>query len=219
MIGNRQTQKQHTKTVSTCVKKQRGVGMIEVLITVFILAVGLLGVASLQFIGSFSNKEALSRTQAVMVAQQMSERLRASTVSSSVTDGFVVDNNYFDPDNYNFANLSCASSARPYECHCLTIPIEIPNCQTNDCSSAELAVFDAYQMSCSVAREIPEAELSVSCADSDTSDTDACTAGSIHTIMVKWPALSWRDDTKIANTNCNASDSAQFDCVVKEVTL
>jgi type IV pilus assembly protein PilV len=200
-------------------KQQRGVGMIEVLITLVILAVGLLGVASLQFIGSFANKEALSRTQAVMVTEQMTERLRASTVGSLVSDGFVVHNNYFEDDNYNFNNLSCGISEPLFECYCLEIPVEIPNCQTNDCDASGLAIFDAYQMSCSMVRENPNAIISVSCDDTDATDTDACTAGSIHNVMVKWPAQSWRDDIKKANSNCNADDSAEYDCVVKTVTL
>lgn len=199
--------------------RQRGVGMIEVLITLVILAVGLLGVASLQFIGSFANKEALARTQAVMVTEQMTERLRASTVSSQVTDGFVVSNNYFDDDNYNFNNLSCTGSTPPYECHCLTIPAAIPNCQANECVASDLAVFDAYQMSCSMARENPNAVISVTCDDTDTTDTDACTAGSIHNIMVKWPTQTWRNDVKKANANCNVNSSYEYDCVLKEVTL
>ena len=200
-------------------KRQRGVGMVEVLITLVILAIGLLGVASLQFIGSFANKEALARTQAVMVTQQMTERLRAGTVASLVTDGFVVNNNYFDDLNYNFGNLSCNSSAPPYECHCLTVPAAIPNCQVNDCDASDLALFDAYQMSCSMVRENPNATISVSCVDMDTTDTDACTAGSIHKIMVKWPSQSWRDDFKKSNTNCNENNASEYDCVVKEVTL
>jgi type IV pilus assembly protein PilV len=200
-------------------KHQNGVGMIEVLITLVILAIGLLGVASLQFIGSFANKEALARTQAVMVTQQMTERLRAGTVASQVTDGFVVHNNYFDDANYNFGNLTCNSSAPPYECHCLTIPATIPNCQTNDCEASDLAIFDAYQMSCSMVRENPNATITVSCDDTNTTDLDTCTAGSIHNIMVKWPSQNWRDDFKKANTNCNENSDSDFDCVVKEVTL
>ena len=42
---------------------QQGVGMIEVLVTLFIVSVGLLGVAYLQIVGSFTNSEALSRSQ------------------------------------------------------------------------------------------------------------------------------------------------------------
>jgi type IV pilus assembly protein PilV len=208
----------HTKQLNT-LKREKGVGMIEVLITLVILAVGLLGVASLQFVGSFANKEALARTQAVLATQEMTERLRASAVTSKVTDGFVVHNNYVNENFYNFDNLSCSSSAPDYECHCLSIPADIPNCQKNECVAAQLAIFDAYQMSCAVVRENANATVEMSCDDTDTSDTDACTAGSIHKIMVKWPVQNWRDDFKKANSNCNDGDSSEYDCVIKEVIL
>lgn len=201
------------------IKYQQGVGMIEVLVTLVILSIGLLGVASLQFVGSFSNKEALARTQAVMVSQQMAERLKASTIASSITDGFVVHNDYFNPDIYNFKNLSCGSSLPPYQCYCLTFPVQIPNCQANECTQTQIATFDAYQMSCATVMESPKAKLFVTCDDNDTTDVDACTAGSIHTIMIKWPAQKWRGDNRVLNDNCNADGDGTFDCVVKEITL
>lgn len=206
--------------VYKCRSFERGVGMIEVLVTLVILAVGLLGVASLQFVGSFNNKEALARTQAVMVAQQMSERLRASTVTSAVTDGFVVHNNYFDSDFYNFDNLSCTTTQTDYLCHCEVVPASITNCQSGECNAAEIAIFDAYQMSCATVRENPNATIEVSCiSDSNPGDADACTAGSLHSIMVKWPMKSWGNQYKKANQRCNTDTSAEFDCIAIEIAL
>ena len=51
--------------------EQHGLGMVEVMVTLFILSIGLLGVAYLQFVGSYTNSEALSRSQSVLVAQQL----------------------------------------------------------------------------------------------------------------------------------------------------
>ena len=205
---------------NSTLQAQRGVGMIEVLVTLVILAIGLLGVASLQFVGSFTNKEALARTQAVMVAQQMSERLRASTVPSQVTDGFVVNNNYFNTDLYNFDNLSCGSGQSDFDCFCQAVPADITNCETGECDASEIATFDAYQMSCAVVRENPSATIEVACLnDSDPGDTDSCTAGSIHSVMVKWPMKSWGDQHKIANQRCNTNNTAEYDCVAIEIAL
>ncbi len=204
---------------NTGLLSQQGVGLIEILITLVILAVGLLGVASLQFVGSFSNKEALARTNAVLVAQQMSERLRASSVVSNVTDGFVVNNTYFDSNAYNFASLSCTSGKPPYECFCLALPAGLADCESNQCTPAEIAAFDAHQMSCATVKENPNASISVTCDDLDNTDADACTAGSLHRIMITWPMKSWREQVKIANPKCNASNTANNDCVVVEVTL
>jgi type IV pilus assembly protein PilV len=198
-------------------KQQRGIGMIEVLITLFILSIGLLGVASMQFVGSFSNKDGLARTQAVMVAQQMSERLRASVVPSQFSDGFVVNNEYFDAANYNFAGATCTGN--PYQCNCLTIPATVPNCQTNDCTANQVAQFDAYQMSCAAVESNPNATLAVECDDKILGDADTCSAGSIHTIRVNWPSAGWQDGNRVANQNCNATAQSSEDCVILRVAL
>ena len=50
--------------------------MIEVLVAVFVLAVGMLGTASLQLTSKRSSMEAKSRTMATMVAQGFVERMR-----------------------------------------------------------------------------------------------------------------------------------------------
>ncbi|MDM7859740.1 type IV pilus modification protein PilV [Alteromonas sp. ASW11-36] len=200
-------------------QKQAGVGMIEVLVTLFILSVGLLGVASLQFIGSFSNADALSRTQAVLVAQQMSERLRASAVSSTQGDGVVVNNDYFDANLYNFTNLSCNSGAQPYDCFCQAHPATIPNCSQNSCTAAEFAAFDAYEMSCAAVNTNPLIELELTCVDNNALDTDACSVGSRHRIILAWPVEQWQGNSRALNTDCLVGRSGDHDCVILEVTL
>jgi type IV pilus assembly protein PilV len=199
---------------------QKGLGMVEVLVTLFILSIGLLGVASLQFVASFSNADALNRTQAIFVAQQFSERLNANAQSSDVADGFVVDNAYFDDDLYNFDNLTCSTEgASPYDCHCKSHPSSIANCQTGECDSAELAEFDAYQMSCATVRNNPNAKISLTCTDKDLGDTDLCTAGSIHEVIVTWPVRNWQGNERVLNSACNKVSSDSNDCVVVEVAL
>lgn len=57
---------------------QGGFGMIEVLIAVLILAIGLLGMASLQTTGMQMVTGSLSRSQAVALASDLIERVRAN---------------------------------------------------------------------------------------------------------------------------------------------
>lgn len=198
---------------------QQGVGMIEVLVTLFILSVGLLGVAYLQFVGSFTNSEALSRSQSVLVAQQLTERLRASAVFSPLGKGLVVHNDYFDEDLYNFSGMTCASGL-PHTCYCLERPIVIPNCNDNVCTSAQLAVFDAYEVSCSAVAANPEIEISLSCElDNNAADTDACSAGSKHVVILSWPVENWQNINRILNADCNVGETIPHDCVSVDVTL
>ncbi|WJG08483.1 type IV pilus modification protein PilV [Aliiglaciecola sp. LCG003] len=199
--------------------QQRGVGMIEVLVTLFILSVGLLGVASLQFVSSFSNSDALNRSQSVMVAQQLSERLRASARMSLVGDGLVVDQNYFDADIYNFNNLSCNSSALPYACFCLVQPADIPDCSGSQCSAAEFAIYDAYEASCSAVGSNPSVEIQVNCEDNDLFDTEQCSSGSRVNIMLRWPVENRQNIERALNDSCNEGKSEPHDCVRLDVVL
>jgi type IV pilus assembly protein PilV len=198
---------------------QQGVGMIEVLVTLFILSVGLLGVAYLQFVGSFTNSEALSRSQSVLVAQQLTERLRASAVFSPLGKGLVVHNDYFDEDLYNFSGMTCASGL-PHACYCLERPVSVPNCNDNVCTAAQLAAFDAYEVSCSAVAANPEIEISLSCEeDNDLADTDTCSVGSKHVVILSWPVENWQNIERTLNADCNVGETLPHDCVSVDVTL
>jgi len=58
--------------------RQAGFSMIEVLITVFVVAIGLLSIASVQFMSKRSNFEAVQRTTATLLAHDILERMRAN---------------------------------------------------------------------------------------------------------------------------------------------
>jgi len=60
------------------VKQQRGVGMIEVLVTVLVLAIGLLGLASLQVASMKNTNNAHYRALATIYAYDMAERMRSN---------------------------------------------------------------------------------------------------------------------------------------------
>ncbi|MCF2948340.1 prepilin-type N-terminal cleavage/methylation domain-containing protein [Paraglaciecola aquimarina] len=199
-------------------KRQQGIGMIEVLVTLFILSVGLLGVAYLQLVGSFTNSEALSRSQSVLVAQQITERLRANAVFSPIGDGLVVHNDYFTPGIYNFTGLSCTSGL-PHTCYCLSLPATIPDCNTNTCSAAEIAAFDGYEASCAAVAANPKIKIQVSCADNNLADIHACSVGSKLDVTLTWPVQKWQDIQRTLNPNCNVGKSSPHDCVSVELTL
>jgi type IV pilus assembly protein PilV len=56
----------------------RGFSLLEVMVAVFVLAVGLVSVGGLQFTSKRSNFEAVQRATAAMLAQDMMERMRAN---------------------------------------------------------------------------------------------------------------------------------------------
>lgn len=58
--------------------RQKGFGLIEVLVALLILAVGLLGMASLQTASLQQTTGSQSRTQAILLAEDIVERIRAN---------------------------------------------------------------------------------------------------------------------------------------------
>ena len=96
-------------------KKQKGATLLEVMISVLVLSIGLLGVASLQLFGLRYNQSAYLRSQATILAYDMVDRMRANT--NGVAAGY-----------YN----SVSSASLPSD----------PNCITTGCTNQQLADHD-----------------------------------------------------------------------------
>ncbi|MDH5190312.1 MAG: type IV pilus modification protein PilV [Gammaproteobacteria bacterium] len=81
--------------------KSKGFTLLEVLITVVILAIGLLGIASLQLNALRFNHSAYLRTQASLLAYDMADRMRANRGGSV---------NYATDYNVTYSSASCPTS-------------------------------------------------------------------------------------------------------------
>ena len=68
----------YRKAATSPGRYQAGIGMIEVLVTLFIVSVGFLNMAALQTTAKRSNFDAVQRTTAVMLAHDIVERMRAN---------------------------------------------------------------------------------------------------------------------------------------------
>lgn len=75
------------------VKKQRGINLIEVMVTMAITSIGLLGLNSLQLQANRSTQDSGNRSQAVWMLEDMANRIRANNISVAAYDtgGDVVD--------------------------------------------------------------------------------------------------------------------------------
>lgn len=69
-----------------CAKNQKGVGLIEVLITAFIMAVGLLGLAALQTKSLQYNHGAYLRSQATISSYDIIDRMRINRTRALAGD-------------------------------------------------------------------------------------------------------------------------------------
>lgn len=99
-------------------KRQRGVGLIEVLIAVFVFTLGMLSLAGMQLAAKRANYEATQRSIATGLARDLLERMRGNPEQLAL---FVADN-IADP------NSPLAAAAT--------------NCAAADCTPAQLAAYD-----------------------------------------------------------------------------
>lgn len=99
-------------------KAQRGVGMIEVLVAVLLLAIGVIGFAGLQVRAVGATSEAFQRSQAMVLARDLTDRMRANPAARGA---------YKNSSNW-------ALSTAP------------KNCLSNTCSATELAQYDIVEI-------------------------------------------------------------------------
>ena len=104
-------------------RRQRGFTLIEIMISVFILAVGLLGIASMQAQSLQFNFSAYQRSQATFLAYDIVDRIRVNKPQALL-------------GSYNFA-LGAG-------------PVSATNCQAAGagCSTGDMANFDLTQWVC-----------------------------------------------------------------------
>ncbi|WP_179061166.1 type IV pilus modification protein PilV [Pseudomonas taiwanensis] len=70
--------------------KCRGFTLIEVLIALLVLAIGLLGMATLMMTSMKSNQSSFQRNQAVTLAYDFAERMRLNKTRATTTNDYVV---------------------------------------------------------------------------------------------------------------------------------
>lgn len=111
---------------------QRGLSMIEVLVSLSVVAFGLLGLAGLQARSMSFQKDSFDRKAAAEMAAQITERVRANY------DGFRAG-------NYNQTMLATDAT-----------PVSVPACgDPQNCTAAEVAARDWAMWRIDVRRRLP----------------------------------------------------------------
>ena len=75
--------KKHTCFIHTARKRERGFSLLEVLITFFVLSIGLMGLAALQIKAVQYNQGAYSRSQALIAGNMMLDMIRLNSSSTA----------------------------------------------------------------------------------------------------------------------------------------
>jgi type IV pilus assembly protein PilV len=114
--------------------KQQGFTLIEVLVTMVIMAVGLLGLAGLQVTSLRNTESAYQRSQASLLANDILDRMRAN--STGVGSG-----DYNDIDT--------------------TAPLSATDCGANVCTPTQMATYDDSDWHAQIASLLPSGTGSV----------------------------------------------------------
>lgn len=142
--------------------------MLEVLIATVILAVGLLGISGLQVTGLRSNHSALMRSQATLLAYDMSDRMRSNAVG-------VTASNYNQPAAT--ANAACGTTA--------------------GCSAAAMAQNDMSVWSTNITNTLPTG-AGIVCVDSTPADGVSSAAPACDGVGSGYAIKIWWQDSRVS---------------------
>jgi len=154
-----------------------GFTLIEILVTVVILAVGLLGMAGLQLTGMRNNQSTYLRTQAALLANDMGERMRANATGFQNGSYDVIDE--ANGKNVGEENVDCRTIA--------------------GCTDEQMARNDIYEWNKNLSGLLPMG-TGVVCIDSTPNDgsPDAPGCDSVGDVYV---FKLWWDDARSGNVN------------------
>lgn len=152
------------------IRRSAGFTLAEVLVALFVVALGLAGAASLQMLALRSAAEAARLSDGTRLARSLAARMHANPAALALADAA---NPYLDLDYDAAAGAPTAADA----CYADAA-----------CSPDELARFDAYEVADTVAHGFPHGRIRV-CRDGADTPAWACDGATDAPLVVK---LGWR---------------------------
>jgi type IV pilus assembly protein PilV len=162
-------------------KRQEGMSLIEVLITLIILAFGLLGIAGVLMFSNKANNSSYLKQQAVQSVYDIFDRMR--TNYQAAING-----------NYNMSNMG--SNGVP-----TSVPAPSPLCTSTACTPSQMAAYDIWFWINNDVNKLPNGSASITSALSGTA------GNTIMTVTVQWDdspaqtALGASSSTSTNNAN------------------
>lgn len=149
------------KTHLTLVGPVKGLSLIEVLVSVVVLAIGMLGIASLLIAAEKANNSSYSKQQAAQAAYNIFDKIRANSQAG-------IDGNY-DANNIGGDGMPVT----------VTVPSTLCN-TTSNCTAAQLATYDLFLWFNRDLAMLPNGSGSI------TTALNAAAGNTIVTITVQW---------------------------------
>jgi type IV pilus assembly protein PilV len=175
--------------------KIKGLSLIEVLVTITITSIGLMGLVSLQMQAVRATTDSGNRSQAVWLLNDIINRIHANENASA---------NYITAANYVVAAGQtqppvCAGAIPPACSHYHTGTAAVA--AVASCTGAQQATWDLYEVACGAPKAagfqgnsisyLPQAQLTIVCADG----TNTCGDGDPLNITLQWRART--DDESV----------------------
>ncbi|MGB1579959.1 MAG: type IV pilus modification protein PilV [Nevskiales bacterium] len=187
--------------------EQRGYFLLEILITVVVLSLGLLGVAAMQYTGLKDNNRSNERSLATILAYDIIDRMRANRTGAQNGD-------YRIPDP---ATAPTIPNGGVYNC----IDNFNGTATANICSATEMASADLVQWWNNALGVLPNGAARILCTDGAGTAIDPCPAGSVHEVVIFWDdARTGATGTGAINNNCVPTNAnADMACMAFDVEL
>lgn len=196
----------------------RGITLVEVLVTLLIVSVGLLGVLGMQMSAVNSGQQALLRSQAAVLTQSLAERMRVNRALINPIDPLNRTDNFYSELNY----YTCPADFNPLDA--------VADCSNGHCDAGEIALIDIRQLTCQTDQIHPDLKLAVECVtppDGETSfHAPGCPPLALYRLSASWPAELWQTPgPELSDPRCpadsvfTAGSAEHRDCVVLELQL
>jgi len=157
------------------IKKQQAIGLMEVLVTILITTVGLVGLTAMQMQSIRTVSDSGNRTQAVWVVNDLINRIRANEVAVA---------SYITPNEQRCNDVPgglkmCAAYAKN----------GAPVAPAADCTNQELAAFDIWDALCGTSAITGEQNLTGSASFINTAGLEITDiGGGDYQIDISWNA-------------------------------
>ena len=168
-------------------KRMSGLSLIEILVTVVVLSIGLLGIAGMQAFGMRYSHDSYARSQATMLANELIERMHANPDGvnngdyKAATDALDCSSVNNDPAHPMNAAPSCAGSTAG-----------------EFCNVTQLAALDSFRIGCGqylatpnalvggIANLLPNGQIAITCTDTSPGVAPECEGDNSRTVTVTW---------------------------------
>lgn len=196
-------------------RKISGVSLLEVLITILVVAVGMLAYAALQVKTVNVTQESYYRSQAITVLEEATSKMRANSEFIANDAANVYVNNSGNATFHEWCSFAGTPVRPTLSC-------------TSNCSDAELAQYN-IESSCIQLFDtgVANARMGAACYDIDngsgSADADSCTVGSKYKMYVAWTPTV-RQDTDGSDTYSESSIcqtvvgmASDYSCVIVDI--